>query len=394
MVNVVTKSAINTNLPTPLLFRLNSIALADPKVGGVANSEGRFSSLAEMRALLNKCYNFKPVTYREYAASVKSPARFNSAGVYVQFQNGTHKGEIVDFSTVKNIMDYISSADKVALMDYGFREMGLSLMHMRGASGHISTTVTIAEFRKINGAYEDALKESNGSNTPAMRQALKELYALGEKLYPASTVKTPLNAPQQKKRMGGSQDGLQPIPYKAKLPEKAINNRVSFTNKNKHDSSKAPFCTLTINGVYDVKTREGRFDFNGKASLEPLAENALKLTGTLKTTYPNAKLKLQLGIGKTDTGMVSSSVKTSEPRPYPRSSYVKIELYGFKSIPPEMLTPSVLASDNVSFKNKTSKVLSMPYTQESECIIDGKPAAIIEKLSTKIIQNGVVLKAK
>ncbi len=188
MVTPVAKNAFNVLNPPAYRqqFKTGLIALGDTKIGGTTNSQGQLSSLAEMRALLNRCYKLKPVTYREYANSVKSPAKFNPAGVYVQFQSGSHQGEIADFSSAKNIMSYLSPTDKVYLMDYGFREMGLQQIHMRDDKGRILSTVTLNEFRKINGAYEDALKDSGGSNTPAMRQALKDLNALGEKLYPAS----------------------------------------------------------------------------------------------------------------------------------------------------------------------------------------------------------------
>jgi hypothetical protein len=391
---IITKTPMLTTYTSPLQFKPELIALIPPKVGGSANSAGRFSSLAEMRALLTKCYKIKPVSYREYASSVKSPARFNPAGFYVQFQSGPYQGEMVDFTTIKNINDYLSSTDKVAFMDYGFRDMGLQQLHMRDSQGRNVTTVTLAEFRKINGAYEDALKDSGGSSTPAMRQALKDLNALGEKLYPAT--KLIKNESQQKTKAGsvpfGSNHGMQSIVHNKETLKKGANNSLTFQKKDRHDPEKPSFCTLTINRVHNVIRREGKFDSVGRAKIEPLAENELKVTGTLKTTYPNAKLSLQMSISNTDVGMVTGPTKISEVRHYPRHTYVIVEMNGFKSVIPEFLTPGELERYGTTFKGRTEKIMSMPDFHHATCIIDNKEAPIVEIYNKNVIQNGVLVR--
>jgi hypothetical protein len=386
---IITKTPMLTTYASPLQFKPELVALAPPKVGGSANSEGRFSSLAEMRALLTKCYKIKPISYREYASSVKSPARFNPAGFYVQFQSGPHQGEMVDFTTIKNINDYLSSTDKVAFMDYGFRDMGLQQINMRDAQGRNVTTVTLAEFRKINGAYEDALKDSGGSNTPAMRQALKDLNALGERLYPATKIQT---KPRQKTRAvsvpfgpnHNSRDSGQPWDNSLGNASGAKNNILPSELKKRKPEHPAT-CKLTVSSEYTMTTQQGQFDQNGKAIIEPVAENHLKLRGKIETNRIGAKLSFKLEIGNTDVGVVSSPTV----RNMGNLNYVSYKLDGVKSIPSFTLTPTILKQNKVSFDNFVYQNLNLyPEVVSAECVIDGKRVGADIIQDSKIFQNG------
>jgi hypothetical protein len=190
----------------------------------------------------------------------------------------------------------------------------------------------------------------------------------------------------------GPNYGMQTIIRNKETLKKGANNSLSFQKKDKHDPTKPPFCTLTINRVHNVIRREGQFDSDGRAKIEPLTENELTVTGTLKTTYPNAKLSLQMSIRNTDVGMVTGPTKISEVRHYPRYTYVIVEMNGFKSVIPKFLTPGELERNGTSFKGRTEKIMSMPDFHHATCIIDNKEASIIEIYNKNVIQNGVLVR--
>ncbi len=326
-------------------FKPQAVAFVDTGSGAGSSKQGELSSLVELRAFMKKAFDAKPISYREYMRYSKAPARFNPAGVYVRFGSGSHKGEVADFSTVKNIMSYMSSADKVYLMDYGFREMGLQQMHMRDANGRNLTTVTLAEFRKINGAYEDALKETGGGNSGAVQRALKNLNALGEKLYPAGKMKVPSSS-QQKKRMGGSQDGVQPTPSLSRLPSNSKSGKVTFKRKDKS----VPYCKMTINLHEYQNFKEGKYAIFGIVLDEPEAKHSMFMDVTIESNYSRGVFVQGKIIGGTDG------------KPFDEATgfrHAKIEINTEIQISPSEFTPTVLKLQGRTFQQKLTETLNL-----------------------------------
>jgi hypothetical protein len=257
--------------------------------------------------------------------------------------------------------------------------------------------------RSVNAPLNNVqIRQSSGVNVgggmqiakPIKPQSKKPVY--GPPLPTKAQLQVLKSKTRQKTRAGSlpseSNHRMKTIVFDKDALKNGANNSLSFQKKDKHDPTKPPFCTLTINRVHNVIRREGQFDSDGRAKIEPLAENDLTLTGTLKTTYPNAKLSLQMSISKTDVGMVTSPTKISKVRHYPRYTYVRVKMNGFKSVIPEFLTPGELERNGTTFKGRTEKIISMPDFHYATCIIDNKEASIIEFYNKSVIQNGVLVR--
>jgi hypothetical protein len=181
-----------------------------------------------------------------------------------------------------------------------------------------------------------------------------------------------------------SQGGGQPWDNSLGNASGAENNILPSELKKRKPEHPA-ICKLTVSSEYTMTTQQGQFDQNGKAIIEPVAENHLKLRGKIETNRIGAKLSFKLEIGNTDVGVVSSPTV----RNVGNINYVSYTLNGVKSIPSVMLTPTILKRNKVSFENYVySNINLLPGVVSAECVIDGKRVGADILQDSKIFQNG------
>lgn len=295
MVSPVSASTLTRPAATPgnadvlRTMQPNTKTLARSETGG-GPGKGQITSTPQFVQLMGKSPALRRVPYADYATSIKSaggvPQPVRPGSAYFRVLTGSEAGRIVDLSAEKFPGKYMPSATKIDLMEYGFGQAGLKKIG----------GVTFDQFAKSYSYYRQTLEESGGSNTGAVRGALKEYQALGDKAFPNGPPKKAALVPTKVGDLspylqGEIRAGRMTFAEAVQLMKREAIRRETM------DDAENKFCEtrVTVQSTHDL--RNGKVETDSVVSGRTLSSGWVLSTKT-EVTAQNPQTKKKLGGAK------------------------------------------------------------------------------------------------